>query len=338
MKQLLMREVREIPKTKSVISLFSGYGGNTIGYNLAGFDVKVAVDFHKEVRKVYEYNHKNTIFVHKDIKHVKGEELLNLIGYEKEEIDILDASPPSNLFSKSRKLSFDQRTDSLILEIARLIEEIMPKVFVISNEKKLTTGKSRLFLNEMIELLKELGYKVDFELLNARYYGVAQDKETLFIIGVRNDLKVKPVFPEAIGKTVTTRDVLEDLLHIPMDFKTNPSREEYIMKYFRPGCTEEDIEDIMEAHELKVQGANYKRDRWEEPFYALKKNFTRPIHPEMDRVLSMWEAMRIQSFPDDFILSSNPSLNWQKICSSISPNIIKHIATTINKEILERLS
>jgi DNA (cytosine-5)-methyltransferase 1 len=337
MKQLLMKEIREIPKRKSVISLFSGYGANTIGYNLAGLDVKIAIDFHKEVRKVYEYNHKNVIFVHKDIKDIKGEELLNLIGYEKEEIDILDASPPSNLFSKSRKLSFEQRTDSLILEIARIIEEIMPKVFIISNEKKLSTGKSRLFLNEMMELLKELGYKVDFEVLNARYYGVAQDKETLFIIGVRNDLKVKPVFPEAIGKTVTTRDVLEDLLHVPMDFKTNPSREEYITKYFRPGVTEEEIEDIMEAHELKVKGANYKRDKWEEPFYALKKNFTRPIHPEMDRVLSMWEAMRIQSYPDDFVLSSMPSLNWQKICSSVSPNLIKCIAETINKDILERL-
>jgi DNA (cytosine-5)-methyltransferase 1 len=337
MKQLLMKEIRTIPKRKAVVSLFSGYGANTIGYNLAGLDVKVAVDFNKEVRKVYELNHNNTEFMYEDIRNLKGDDVLNRIGYEKEEVDILDASPPSNLYSKSRSITFEQRTGSLLIEIARLIEEIMPKVFVISNEKKLASGKSRLLLNEMLELLKEIGYKVDFELLNARYYGVAQDKESLFIIGVRHDLKVKPVFPETTGKTVTTRDVLEDLLHMPMDFKTNPSREEYITKYFRPGCTEEDIEDIMEANELRVQRANYKRDKWEEPFYPLKKNFTRPIHPEMDRVLSMWEAMRIQSYPDDFVLSNNPSFNWQKVCSSTPPNLIYHIGKTINREILERL-
>lgn len=332
-----MKEVRTISKERTVMSLFSGFGGNTIGYQLAGLDVKIAVDYNNEVRKVYEKNHNNTEFICKNILHLSGETLLNQIGYEKEEIDILDASPPSNLFSKSRYLTYEQRTDSLFLEIARLIEEIMPKVFVISNEKKLATGKSRLFLNETLELLREIGYNVDMEVLNAKYYDVPQDKEILFIVGVREDLNIKPVFPESTGKTVTTREAIEDLMDMPMDFKTNASRESYITKYFRPGCTVEDIEDIMEAHELKVQRANYKRDKWEEPYYPLKKNFTRPIHPERDRVLSMWEAMRLQSYPDGFLLSSNPSFNWQKICSSNPPNLIYHIAKSINEEILDKL-
>lgn len=337
-KQQSMSEIRNKPKKRTVISLCSGFGANTIGYQLANLDVKIAVDNNKEVCKVYELNHTNTVFINEDIRNLKGDDLLSRIGYEKEEIDILDASPPSNLHSKSLKLTYEQRIDSLLIEVARLIEEIKPKIFVISNEKRLATGKSRLFLNEIVELLREIGYKVDFELLNARYYDVAQDNERLFLIGIRNDLKVKPIFPESIGKTISTRDVLEDLLHVPIDFKTNSSREAYITKYFRPGCTEEDIEDIMEANELRVQGANYKRDRWEEPFYALKKSYTRPIHPKMDRVLSILEAMRIQSYPDDFILSNNPSFNWQKICSSNPPNLIKHIATTLDKEILERLN
>lgn len=332
-----MKEVRTINKRHAVISLFSGFGGNTLGYHLAGLDVKISVDCDKEVQKVYEKNHNNVIFVHENILNLSGEQLLNRIGYEKEEVDILDASPPSNLFSKSRYLSYEQRTDSLFSEIARLIEEIMPKVFVISNEKKLMTGKSRLFLNETVELFREIGYNVDIEVLNAKYYDVPQEKEILFIIGVREDLDVKPVFPESTGRTLTTREAIEDLMDMPMDFKTNPSRVSYITKYFRPGCTIEDIEDIMEAHELKVQRANYKRDKWEEPYYALKKNFTRPIHPERDRVLSIWEAMRLQSYPDGFALSGNPAFNWQKICSSNPPNLIYHIAKTIKEEILEKL-
>lgn len=337
MKQLTMQEIKDKNKKRTVISLFSGFGANTIGYQLAGLDVKIAVDNNKEVRKVYELNHTNTVFLEKDIRTINGEYILNQIGYEKEEIDILDASPPSNLNSKSTKLSYEQRTDSLIIEVARIIKEIKPKIFVISNAKKLATGKSRLFFNETLELLKEIGYKVDFEILNARYYDVAQDKEIVFIIGVRNDLRVKPIFPEAIGKTITTREVIEDLMNVPLDLKTNTSREAYITQYFRPGCTEEDIEDIMEAYDLRIHRANYKRDRWEEPFYTLKKGYTRPIHPQMDRVLSIYEAMRIQGYPDDFILSNNPSFNWQKICSSNPPNLIKCIASTLDKDILERL-
>lgn len=331
-----MKEIRTINKEKSVISLFSGIGANTIGYQLAGIDVRIAVDYDKEVRKMYEQNHTQTKFILKEIEELRGEELLTPIGYKKMELDILDVSLPSALFFKRNGLP-EQQKDSLLTEIARLIEEVMPKVFVLSNEQNLVKGKSRLLLNQALELLKETGYTIDFELLNAKYYDVAQDKEILFIIGVREDIQVKPVFPESTGKTITTREAIEDLMNMPTDFKTNYSRESYLTKYFRPGCTEEDIEDIMEAHDLRIQGANYKRDKWEEPFYPLKKNYTRPVHPERDRVLSMWEAMRLQSFPDDFILSANPSLNWKKVCSSNPPNLIYHVANTINREILERL-
>ncbi|WCK57707.1 DNA cytosine methyltransferase (plasmid) [Aneurinibacillus sp. Ricciae_BoGa-3] len=337
MRSLTIKEIEDIPKKRNVVSLFSGFGANTIGYHLAGLDVKVAVDYQSEVGKVYQSNHQKVRFIQKDVKDIKGDELLNECGLEKYELDILDASPPSNFFSKRQNIPFHQRTDSLLLEIGRIIEDIMPKVFVINNDKKLGLGKSQLVLNEMIELLKEIGYRVDFEILNARFYEVPQDKETLFIIGVRKDLRVKPVFPEALEYTISTQDAIEDLMHIPMEYKTNRAREAYITKYFRPGITEEEIEDIMEANDIHVREANYKRDRWEEPYYELKKNFTRPIHPKMDRVLSIWEAMRIQTYPDGYRLSSNPSLNWQKICSSVSPHLMKHIAKVIDNEILDKV-
>ena len=335
--QKSIKEINSIEKQGSVISLYCGYGANTIGYKLAGLNVKVAVDKNGLCQKVYTKNHPDTVFILKDIRNIKGEELLSYAGLDKYELDILDASPPSDLTAKPARITDNQRDDNDFIEIGRIIEETMPKVFIINHHKKLLTGKTRLYLNEILELYEEIGYRISLETLDASVYEVPQKRERAIIIGVRKDLNIKPVYPEALEKTITTKEAIEDLIDRGLEGKIKSKRDFYIKEYFRPGCTSKEVKEIAKIHNINVRGANYKRDRWDSVYYELMPHTTRPYHPKVDRVLSIWEALRLQTFPDDYSLSGYKHKDWKNVCKSIPPNLIKHIANTIKLEILEKL-
>lgn len=335
--QKTLKEIKSTKKQGSVITLCCGYGSNTIGYNLAGLNVNVAVDINEKTQDIYMKNHPEVTYINKDLKDLTGDEVLANTYLEKYDLDILDASPPSNLQARHTRIPDNQRTDNILLEIGRLIEELMPKVFIINNDTSLSIGKTRLFLNEILEIYEEIGYRVDMEVLESSFYEVPQKREKLFIIGVRNDLKIKPVFPEVVEKRITTKDAISDLANKGCDIISKSSREIYMKKYFRPGCTAKEIKEIAKENNIKVYGANYKRDKWDSPYYELKSHTTRPFHPKIDRVLSIWEALRLQTYPDDYILSDNHYYNWKNICNSIPPNLTKNIANSIRKEILEKL-
>ena len=102
--QLDMVDIAKIPKNKyNVVSLFSGCGGSSLGYELAGFNVKLALEFIPNASEVYKLNHPNTIMLEKDIRDTTGQEILDKINMNIGEIDILDGSPPCCDFSINGK-------------------------------------------------------------------------------------------------------------------------------------------------------------------------------------------------------------------------------------------
>ena len=109
-------------------------------------------------------------------------------------------------------------------------------------------------------------------------------------------------------------------------------------KYFHAGCTNRDIKKICRENGLKVYEQHFRRDRWEEPYYTIKQHHTRPYHPCVDRLLSISEAKRIQSFPDDFILPHSPSQNWERIGRAVPPLLMKAIALNILNDLKKEKS
>lgn len=328
MKPLTKETLASIEKTGCVVSLFSGFGANTIGYEWAGFRVALAVDKNNDVTTIYQKNFPDIPVLKQDIMQIHGQTIAD--QYQLPEIDILDAAMPHQWAGRPVKLS-----TSLMLDVLRLTREWRPKVVVITMDKRWYMGKWRIMMNEIAEWFMDIDYYPDIEVLNGRFYEVPQDQERTVLIATRKDLFFKPVFPEAVNRLVTTKDVIGDLVDVPVDVRTNPLRKNYASQYFYPGITENQIEDMIDTLPFRIQSQLYVRDRWNAPYYELKRHLTRPIHPTKDRILSIWEAMRLQYFPDDFILSPNLSLNWQKIAGATSPQLIKHIATTIKTELLE---
>lgn len=354
--QLDMVDIAKIPKNKyNVVSLFSGCGGSSLGYELAGFNVKLALEFIPNASEVYKLNHPNTIMLEKDIRDTTGQEILDKINMNIGEIDILDGSPPCCDFSINGKReagwgkvkhysSTKQRVDDLFFEYARLVKELRPKVFVAENTKGITLGKAGSVLYQVVETLEGLGYKVKYQVLDAEYFNVPQKRERLFIIGVRNDLGIEPSFPTPempiMGKrpkVITTKEAIEDLIDCGTDQPESSTRLEYMKKYFHAGCTSKDIQRIAKENNLKVFEQSFRRDKWNEPYYTIKQHHTRPLHPMVDRVMSIDEAKRIQTFPDDFILPHSPVQNWERIGRAVPPNLMKAIAENIKKTILDKI-
>jgi len=265
-------------------------------------------------------------------------------------LDILDGSPPCASFSvnglrekawgKEKNYSATkQRVDDLFFEYARLVKEIMPKVFVAENVKGLTMGKSLVVLKEIIKILTETGYNVDYKVLDASDYDVPQKRERTIIMGVRNDLNIMPSFPKpSPNAKLTCKEAIEDIMFDGTDLKCDTYRRVSLMKqYFHAGCTSNDIKEIMKEHNFKYYTQGFRRDKWNEPYYTIKQHHTRPFHPRIDRVMSINEAKRIQTFPDDFKMIHSPAQNWERIGRAVPPTLMKYIAKHIKTEILDKL-
>lgn len=244
-----MADVVRVPRNGlSVISTFSGCGGSSLGYKLAGFDVRAASEFDTEAADTYEANFPRTPVSRKDIREMTGADLFALARMRPGTLDVLDGSPPCASFSMAGNRDDDwnvlddseierfsqreewsveehialasgkvknysgqqQRTDDLFHQYARVLGEMKPRAFVAENVSGLTKGVAKGFFNGIQSLLRSKGYVVGSYLLDASLLGVPQKRERVFFVGFRNDLGVTPTSPRPIGGTpVTLREVLQ---------------------------------------------------------------------------------------------------------------------------------
>ena len=199
-------------KKVTMVSLFSGCGGLDLGFSEAGFKIVWANDFDLDAQRIYELN----------VGTIDKRDILTVNENEIPDCDIITAGFPCQPFSNAgnRKGIHDSR-GMLYKECLRIIKKKQPKVFVFENVKGLLSTKyidGRLLSDVIVTDLEEpsnpieLGYHVTYKLLNASDYGVPQNRQRVFFIGIRKDLNKKFVFPDA---TVKKKVVLGDILDIP---------------------------------------------------------------------------------------------------------------------------
>lgn len=202
-----------------VVSLFSGCGGSSLGYRMAGCKVVWANEFIPAARDTYRANFPNTPVDGRDIRLVKGVDILNATGLQRGELDILDGSPPCASFStagKRQKLwgqvkaysDTKQRTDDLFFEYIRLLGELHPRRFIAENVAGLVKGVGKGYFLEILAGLKAAGYRVEARLLDAQWLGVPQSRQRIFFVGVRLDIDGAPGFPEPLRYRYSVRDAL----------------------------------------------------------------------------------------------------------------------------------
>jgi len=316
----------------NVISTFSGCGGSSLGYKLAGGKVLLAVEWDANAVACYRLNFPDTPIVHGDICKLSVEEVLQRTGLHPGELDILDGSPPCQGFSTANKkgaASFADPRNQLFREYVRLLRGLRPKCFVMENVSGMVKGKKRLIFAEILREFKASGYKVKARLLNAQFFGVPQSRQRLIFIGVRDDLNIEPSHPKAYSKPITVREALE---RCPLEYvkpEQNGKITQIISKHVGDG---ESVADYMGAS----YGFNYGRCSWNRPAPTICKT-TAIYHPEENRMLTGRECARLASFPDSFQFVGTWSQITSRIGNSVPPNLMRAIADNLKTTVLDNL-
>ena len=216
-----MTDIAAIPLNGyKVVSTFSGCGGSSLGYRMAGFKVLWANEFVKEAQEVYRANFPDTLLDTRDIRRVDPGDILAATGLKRGELDLLDGSPPCSSFSTAGKRSKGwgkaraystghvQRTDDLFFEFVRLLDGLQPRAFVAENVSGLVKGVGKGYFLAILAALRGAGYRVRSQLLDAQWLGVPQARQRLIFVGTRLDLDVEPAFPAPLAYRYSVRDAL----------------------------------------------------------------------------------------------------------------------------------
>ncbi len=192
-----------------VLDLFAGVGGLSLGFEQAGFDVTAAVELDPIHAAAHHYNFPECATICADATAIRGDQIVDRV---REPIDIVVGGAPCQGFSLIGQRALDDPRNQLVKHFMRLVLELRPSYFVLENVKGLTLGKHRMFLEEIAVEFEENDYQVlkPWRVLNARNYGVPQDRQRLFLIGARTGLPL-PDYPPAVSETPTCGDALDDL-------------------------------------------------------------------------------------------------------------------------------
>ena len=199
-------------KRPIAVDLFSGAGGMSLGFERAGFDVAVAVDADPYHCSVHERNFPYGKTLCTSIKDLSGHQILAIVGRK---VDLLFGGPPCQGFSNMGVRDYGDSRNDLVGEFVRIAEEIEPTCIVIENVPGMVAGRTRTYLDDAIERLEVAGYIITNPVItmNARDFGVPQDRERLFVLATRHEKAIEypKKSPPGHPARPTVGDALRDL-------------------------------------------------------------------------------------------------------------------------------
>lgn len=306
-------------KSIKVVDLFCGVGGLTCGLQKAGLKVVAGIDNDSSCRFAYEKNN-GTKFIQADISHFDSYDLEKLFG--KADIKILVGCAPCQRFSRQAKKylqTFNHKTDerwNLLRSFLKYIEDIRPDIVSMENVPELC--KYDVF-DDFYNGLIELGYKVEYRVIDCSKYGLPQRRRRLVLLASTFG-KIKLIEESEFSKKRTVRDAigklpkLRDGEHSDMDPLHKCARLAEINKrriqQSEPGGTWKDWDkELLPSCYKKETGKSYTsvygRMEWDKPSPTITTQFYvygtgRYGHPEQDRALSLREGALLQTFPSDY--------------------------------------
>jgi DNA (cytosine-5)-methyltransferase 1 len=362
----------------TVIDLFSGIGGLSLGFELEGFRCVAGVEQNPEHVRTFEAIHPEAETSFRDVSSVTGNALLGAVGLHCGALDVLIGGPPCQPFSMAgkRRGSGDAR-GLAIYDFVRLVRETKPRAFVMENVVGLQSIHGGAFLHDIRRSLAELGYTLTpTTKLNAAEYGVPQLRKRIFIVGLRDrrQFEFAPPTHASIPDSALTLKlrgmrklapfvgVDEAIADLPCNGRqsddasiedTSPCK--YASAASSPyqramrkrkttvtgNKTSVHFEHIVEAISQLGPGdeepkTRYRRLYPDRPAFTLRAGsgtFTalRPIHPHRDRVITVREAARLQSFPDRINFNSVKKWAYQGIGNSVPPMLAAAIARRLQE-------
>lgn len=293
------------------IDLFSGAGGVTQGLSDAEYEVRAAIEIDPASIATYRLNHADVEIIDRDIRTVTPAELMARANVIVGQVDLLTACAPCQGFSSlNTRRRLDEARDDLVLNVLRFVEALQPKAVAFENVPRLRRDWR---FEAFVDGLRSLGYGVNFQVVDAVDYGVPQRRRRLLAIaraGVSDDAVTLPE-PLALDQR---RDVAAAFVGLPLigeeplhrDRPYPPLVMQRIQAIPKDGGSRFDLPKELQlaCHEKlprRNATASYGRMWWDRPAPTITSKCTVPscgrfLHPEEDRVVTLREAARLQSF------------------------------------------
>ena len=184
------KDVRKVKDKKVIIDLFAGCGGLSLGFEMAGFSIPLAIEIDEWASETYKKNHPDTFVMTKDITQVT--DLDSLLPDKSVTVNGIIGGPPCQGFSLSGNRDKNDPRNSLFMEFVRFVRHFKPEFFVMENVPGLLsmkTKKGEMVKDVILSEFKESGYNVNYHTVNAAEFGVPQSRMRIVFIGIREDLE-----------------------------------------------------------------------------------------------------------------------------------------------------
>lgn len=316
------------PSPYTVLELFAGAGGMALGFENAGLQTVMLNEIDKHAVQTLRHNRPQWDVVEGDVADIDFQTYYG-------NVDILSGGFPCQSFSYAgHSRGFEDTRGTLFFEFARAVKEIQPKIALGENVRGLLRHDHGRTLATMVKVLEDLGYKVAYKVLRAQFFDVAQKRERLIIIGVRDELDLPILFPKEKDYFLSLRDVLANVPE--SEGATYPNRKKEIMDYVPEGGYWKDLpEDLAKEYMKKSyflgggKTGMARRLAWDEPSLTLTcspaQKQTERCHPDETRPLTVREYARLQSFPDNWEFQGSVAQQYKQIGNAVPVNLAYHV-------------
>lgn len=327
-----------------IISLFSGCGGLDLGFEKAGFDIPIANEFDKNIWKTFEINHPQTKLLKEDIRKLNTTDFPN-------DIDGIIGGPPCQSWSEAGSLKgIEDDRGKLFFEYIRILKSVQPKFFLAENVSGMLADRHSEAVKNILKMFEECGYDVSLTLVNAKDYGVAQERKRVFYIGFRKDLNIKFSFPKGSTQNdndkITLRDIIWDLKDtaVPAGEKNqhNPNainNNEYFIGSYSPIFMSRNRVKSWDEQAFTVQASGRQCQIHPQAPKMIKvdKNDCRFVEGKENlyRRMTIREVARVQGFPDTFkFVYNNTNDAYKMIGNAVPVNLSYEVACAIKKALI----
>lgn len=347
----------------TVLDLFSGAGGLSRGFLDAGYNVVLGVDFDDMALKTFKENHGNAeamkldLFNHENISYI--EEFLKSRNID---LDVLVGGPPCQGFSLAGPRDVDDKRNTLYTAMVKVAEKFKPKVVVLENVPgllKLYEGKGA---KRIIEDFTKIGYKIKPQILYAPDFGIPQIRKRVIFVGLLNS-EEEFEFPTPIyskNEYITCEQAISDLPALdgilgeevqeyeyePISEYQNIMRKKSNKIYNHIGTIHAD--KTIKMISMVPEGKNYKalpeeyrsqfkynealtRYHSKKPSLTINTGHRSHFHYKYNRIPTVRESARLQSFPDDFIFYGNKTQQYKQVGNAVPPMLGYYIALKLKK-------
>jgi DNA (cytosine-5)-methyltransferase 1 len=382
-----------------VIELFAGAGGFTWGWQQAGFETRAAIDFDVAATRTHELNFPQSLTLQRDLTTFGPADLTALLGTGRRPKSLLAVvgGPPCQGWSRAGRgklRSLDAVADSLLTDprnglyrrFLEFVDEMRPPVCVMENVPGMLSIEGVNVADSILRHYERIGYQCTVALVNARWFGVPQDRRRLIFLGVDSNLaedvrlfasgleKFAPRFRRDVlrlpEQDTSVRQAIGDLPEISHGMQEDPqiyrapgrrSRYADLMRansrsmvtdhvtrehnqqdldafaYMPEGGRYFELPDRFKRYRDDIFKDKYRKMRWNAPAGTVTAHFAKDcythIHPEQPRTVSIREAARLQSFPDDFRFFGNMGDRFRQIGNAVPPLMAWGIAEYIREQL-----